>query len=126
MLGGRPDRTGRQHPAVVTVDPVCLSKANVVWNIPHGEVEVTIAIHIAPGHARGGITLGGRPDRMGGQHPAIVAVHPVRLAVVADGEVEVAVAIHVAPGYAGGIATLGGGPNGARRQHPTVVAVQPV
>ena len=112
-LSGRPDGAGRQHAAVVAVHPIRLAKANATASIADDEVEVAIAVHIAPGHTVGVVTFGGRPDRTGGQHPTVVAIHSVLLTdagitCIADGEVKIAVAIHVAPGHTGSPITLGG------------------
>ena len=133
ILGGRPDRARRQHPAVVAIDPVRLPGAVRTTNptIANRKIKVAVAVYIAPGHTRGIVTLGGRPDRTRGQHATIVAVDPVRLpgavrTTIAHGEVEVAVAVHVAPGHTGGVVAFGRGPNGANGQHATVVAVDPV
>ena len=114
LLRGGP--CGVEHAAtIVAVHAVRLSVVEAVA-VALSEIEVAVAVVVAPTDAWGRVILHGGPH--GGEDaPAIVAVHAVRLILVTRCEVEVAVAVVVAPTDALGVVRLRRGPRGGQARY---------
>ena len=99
-------RAGQQAAVVVQVELV-----GVLAVIAYGQVQVAVAVHVAPGHAPGGVFVGQGDDVVIADLPLVVEVNEVVLAavsLVAHGQVQEAIAVYVAPGQAGGAADEAG------------------
>ena len=87
------------------------------------QIEIAVAIHIAPGHA-GHQTVVGLPGRLIRQPPILVEIELAAPFDHAECQVEITVAVYIAPGHAGRCVRMGRLP--ARRHEQVAVGVDAV